>query len=83
MYSTDHDSKHASEMENTIELQHMEKPKPTDRQTDRQTHKQVNKTELVNKHSATHPPVSTAKQELMLKSSIFWDNMPCNPMKES
>jgi hypothetical protein len=31
MYSTDHESKHASDIENTTELQHMEKPNPTNR----------------------------------------------------
>jgi hypothetical protein len=31
MYSTDHDSKHASETENTTELQHMQNPNPVDR----------------------------------------------------
>jgi hypothetical protein len=30
MYSTDHDSKHASEMDNTTELQHMQTPNPID-----------------------------------------------------
>jgi hypothetical protein len=34
MYSTDHDSKQASEMENTIELQHMEKPSPINRHSE-------------------------------------------------
>jgi hypothetical protein len=67
MYSTDHDSKQASETENTTELQHMEKPKPTDRQNQ----KQVNKTELVDKDSATHAPVSNVKLELMRTEEFY------------
>jgi hypothetical protein len=63
--------------------EHYRTPAHGETQTYRQNRKQVNKTELVNKHSATHALVSNVKRELMLNISIFGDNMPCTPMKES